>query len=387
MNINKNNYEEFFFCYADGELSAEDRSAVEKFVAHNPELEQEFSLTLAAILPAEDIHFTDTAFLLKSSRSSENMQEDMLLYLDGELQSEKAKLIEAALINDSLLAKEWTLLKKTKLEAELTIFKNKELLYRYEKVRVVPVYFWRLAAAAVLLGICTVGGYKILQQQSPEVENNLGVVPQKQETSTLANTKVKAVKSKTTIPGNAALGGDNVITTIVKKEKTVTSSSNHLQLNKFNKAMANSEEIAIAPTIIIKKNTNRSSTHSENSLQDNNASATNTTINIKEINKKIPQINTSVPNQVLADINGDIRVRKEIVDIDLSPLPVSPKAANASLKEDDNTSTTRIFYFDTKDLKNTKAGAIFKKIGSVINKKNKFVNNKTLKIANFNISL
>lgn len=390
MNINKNNYEAFFLCYADGELSAADRLAVEKFVTQNPELEQEFSLTLASVLPAVDLHFTDTAFLLKSSAASENMQEDMLLHLDGELKTEKAVRLDAVINAESLLAKEWVLLNKTKLPEEKILFVPKESLYRYEEVKVSAFPFWRIAAAAILLGICTIGGYKILHEQEPGVENKLAVVPQKQETENPenhANARYSSEKNKTTTPKNDAVTGDNVNTSLAKTHKAITSSPTHLQQDKINNAVANNEETALAQTQMIKKNVNRSPSNSENSLQNNNASATNAATGIKEVNKKIQQINMSVPNQALADINEDILVRKEIIDIDLSPRRVSTKATTASLKEEDNSSTTRIFYFDTKDLKNTKAGTIFKRIGGIINKKNKIVNNKALKIANFNISL
>ena len=41
MNINRDNYEEFFLLYADNELSVQEKNAVEDFVRQHPDLEEE----------------------------------------------------------------------------------------------------------------------------------------------------------------------------------------------------------------------------------------------------------------------------------------------------------------------------------------------------------
>jgi len=93
MVINRNNYEEFFLLYVDGELSAGDRIAVEKFVSANPDLLEELNL-----------------------------------------------------------------LKETVLVADNSItFEHKEELYKEEK-KVIGFYWWRVAAAVILLfGVGTWG--------------------------------------------------------------------------------------------------------------------------------------------------------------------------------------------------------------------------------------
>ena len=46
MNIDRNNYEEFFLLYVDGELDATQQLAVENFVQQNPDLAVELKMIL-----------------------------------------------------------------------------------------------------------------------------------------------------------------------------------------------------------------------------------------------------------------------------------------------------------------------------------------------------
>lgn len=93
MEINRNNYEEFFLLYTDNELPAGDRKAVEEFVRLHPDLKEELDILMETILIPQEI-----------------------------------------------------------------VFENKEELYKEEERRVVPIRWWRIAAAAVLLfGLGTFG--------------------------------------------------------------------------------------------------------------------------------------------------------------------------------------------------------------------------------------
>ena len=66
MNINRHNYEEFFLLYADNELPADQRRAVEDFVDQNPDLKEEFNLLNELHLePDTTIFFDHKESLLK----------------------------------------------------------------------------------------------------------------------------------------------------------------------------------------------------------------------------------------------------------------------------------------------------------------------------------
>ena len=62
--ITRDNYEEFFLLYIDNELSVADREAVERFIAHHPDLQQEWKALLhCRLLPDEELVFPDKAAL------------------------------------------------------------------------------------------------------------------------------------------------------------------------------------------------------------------------------------------------------------------------------------------------------------------------------------
>lgn len=159
MNININNYEEFFLLYADDELTAEERAMVDHFVSLHPDLEEELNMLSQTKLPAEEeVTFVNKATLYKYNKASlineTNYSEYFLLYVDNELNVEERKAVEAfaALNNDKQT--ELHLLQKATLQPNENItFINKDILYRTEKkpARMVYMRWISVAAAATVL--------------------------------------------------------------------------------------------------------------------------------------------------------------------------------------------------------------------------------------------
>src|SRR5688500_16224891 len=95
MNINRNNYEEYFLLYADKELSADEKSMVEMFVQQNPDLEEEFvMLQQSVVKPDNTIALEDKSSLFRKEAlrqaqyiNQANYEEKFLLYTDNELSS------------------------------------------------------------------------------------------------------------------------------------------------------------------------------------------------------------------------------------------------------------------------------------------------------------
>ena len=159
MDINKNNYEEYFLMYADNELSKAERKMVEVFVKENPEFREEFcTLKLTINIPDNEIKLENKAFLFKNESSflinKNNYEEVFVLYHDNEL-SEKEKLeTENFVAKHPEVKSEFDLIGTAKLSPESSIvYPDKKELYRKEKSgKVIPMMWWRYIAAAVLVG-------------------------------------------------------------------------------------------------------------------------------------------------------------------------------------------------------------------------------------------
>ncbi|HUZ57685.1 MAG TPA: hypothetical protein VMU83_02780 [Hanamia sp.] len=158
MNINRNNYEEFFLLYADNELSKTERKVVEIFVQENPDLKEEFSMwKLSVNSPDEGVKLLDKSFLLKKESSfinENNYEEIFVLYYDNELSTEQKKETENFIIENSKFKEDFELIGKAKLIPENSIvYTGKKQLYRKEKSgRKIPMILWRSIAAAIFIG-------------------------------------------------------------------------------------------------------------------------------------------------------------------------------------------------------------------------------------------
>src|SRR6185503_18954160 len=101
MNINRDNYEEYFLLYADNELSEQEKNAVEDFVKQYPDLEEELSvIKLSVTKPNVNCVLEDKSFLFKETNkfiNDSNYQEVFILYNDDELTGDERKETETFL--------------------------------------------------------------------------------------------------------------------------------------------------------------------------------------------------------------------------------------------------------------------------------------------------
>jgi hypothetical protein len=157
MNIDRHNYEEYFILYMDNELSSDERRMVEAFVQQHPDLKDELDILFQYKLePDTTISFTSKEELLKADTviPIAEQEEQLLLYIDNELSSSQKKTVEQLIASNSGVKKELALLQKSKLQPETIVFADKASLYKKEeKVRALPVRWWRAAAAVLLFAI------------------------------------------------------------------------------------------------------------------------------------------------------------------------------------------------------------------------------------------
>ncbi|MFT3846513.1 MAG: hypothetical protein QM725_15755 [Lacibacter sp.] len=174
MNINRHNYEEIFLLYVDNELTTGQRKIVEAFVAANPDLKEEFNLLQQTTL--NDEQKLDSAFitsLLKPVDEERTVtEEQLLLYVDNELDAEKKYFVENELAADNDLQADFKWLLLSKLQADETIsFPDKSLLYKQEqpaKVFSIGSVAQRWAAAAAVI-VLLAGAFWLMNNNKQEL--------------------------------------------------------------------------------------------------------------------------------------------------------------------------------------------------------------------------
>jgi len=152
LHIDRSNYEEYFLLYLDGELSIQDKISVERFVAFHPDLQQELTILLSTRLEIDAVIFGHKEDLSADNMKLHTADESLLLYIDNELNQDKKRVVATRLQTDSNYNSQYQQLQKAKLDASDFIhFPNKKELYRSKKRRAVPLIWFRVAAAVIIL--------------------------------------------------------------------------------------------------------------------------------------------------------------------------------------------------------------------------------------------
>lgn len=238
MHINRHNYESWFLRYVDQELMPAEQAEVDAFVLANPDLAEELDALLATRLDAD---LSSPAFPKKSmlyrqdSLAPTNEEAALMDWLDGESSEAGQISLQARLAEDPNLALEWERFQQTKLPNEIITFPNKASLYRREENRVVPMYWVRYAAAAVLLLLLGWGGWTILRNNPSQSGGALAKQPNSTSTnrsgsianlsqSATSNTETPASSNDLTSVANARNSSDRFSTDLTSTSSTPTTS-------------------------------------------------------------------------------------------------------------------------------------------------------------------
>jgi hypothetical protein len=184
MIINRHNYEECFILYWDNELTASQKQVIENFVKENTDLQEEFKLLgKTRFTPDNNVKFEEKEFLLNNSFINiTNYEEQLLDYVDDELNDNERKEVEKFAATSSTIKKELALFQKTKLQPEEAIvFPDKSILYRKEeKVRVISMTWFKVAVAAAIILIAGFATIRIINNNKSgdkvEIAKNIPVV-------------------------------------------------------------------------------------------------------------------------------------------------------------------------------------------------------------------
>ena len=209
--INRHNYETYFLLWVDGELSSEEKVAVERFVAENPDMAEELALLQSTQLhPDETLVFKGKEILYKREGqdiSLNNYEEWFLLYTDNELSEEQKIQVELFVLQHPDLQREFEYLQQTRLPEENWVFANKEILYRSttERPPVLYMRWMRYAAAAAVIGIMatvwmlaptnTLKEQLQLEGSTPEIVGNPGNTTDPVQNSGQSVDQIQSVES------------------------------------------------------------------------------------------------------------------------------------------------------------------------------------------------
>lgn len=277
MNINHHNYEEFFILYWDNELGAEQKKMVETFVEANKELQEEFRLFgETRFTPENNLAFAEKNLLQINENSFinfSNYHEQLLSYIDDELNADQKDAVEKYAAQHPAVQKELTIFQKTKLQSDSAIvFPDKSSLYRREeKVRVINMVWLRVAVAAALIlvaGLVTIRVININSNGDTAELVSTEQAPIIQPITPLVNNQQPTVDIKKTEPvivnNNSKKEIQKVPTeNLIAKTSVVTDTENKNNLPK--------EKLITDPSLIVQQSTNPS--FPEHINIDNNAVA------------------------------------------------------------------------------------------------------------------
>ena len=343
MSINRNNYEEYFLLYIDNELSVADKNMVEAFVASNPDLGEELVMLQQSIVKPDPVEFIGKEKLLKQQTIAADIEEKLLLLLDNELPEKEKKEILLLTSSNASVKEEWELLQQTKLSAtDKIVFENKPSLYRKE-TKVVPFAWWRMAAAAVLIGFGLWGGISFFNKDgqgispasvatktSPEKESDTKTINKNSVSEIINSSDNKTVASNNT--------NNNIKVTTAKKDIIVTSKQQTTAKQEENNTVVNN-------TV---------------SKEDNNDEDLDN-INNEESNKRI-----------IASVSPETNINKPGSNVEITSPLKNDYAVNTSFNNSNN-QPYQTFEEDNDEDKprKTKLGGFFKKVKRQLERKTK----------------
>ena len=365
MLINRNNYETFFLLYADDELPADERKAVEVFVNENEDLKRELQMLLSAVLPVEEIVFTDKSFLYKNIVFNEMLQEKLLLKIDNELCSSDVDAVNNMIATDEKVLNEYNSLLAAKLNpAHKIVFKEKHLLYKKERDNVIVLRMIRWAAAAILIGSGLFFGVKFFTKKAA-VDSSVAI-------NTTDKIKTGNTKSMPVITNNDQ--NSNVEKTVLQSLKKESIKNTGEQ----NIAHANEPDNKKADDKIVKKE----------KVTDNNVVVKEEVLAINKNSEKVqPATNITTKEEALEVLAANKKVTKDIpAPENENIVPLENTYAKAASFTEEEKTNNKIFYFDEDEVKRSKVGGFFKKVKRLVERTAKIKTGNSISIAGFEIA-
>lgn len=209
--INISNYEDYLYSYVDGELQAEEISALESFLELHPQFRSELDVLMATRLQPEAMVFDNKASLYRGSEVNlQNYESFLLSYIDGELNKEEKASFERFVSQQPKVQQELLVWQATKLQADSNIrFEDKSVLYRKagRRIEIRPAYWW--SAAAVVAGALF---FLKLSDSTKDIEQSKPIVAVQQPAASVQQPEVKTQEPATQQTAPVETAAANVAT-------------------------------------------------------------------------------------------------------------------------------------------------------------------------------
>ena len=347
MKIDRHNYEEFFILYWDNELTTAQKQMVEDFITVNTDLQEEFRIFgETRFTPDGNIQLETKEFLQNDSFINiTNYEEQLLNYIDDELSADEDKVVEKFASQYPAVQKDLSLLQKTKLQPEAeVVFPDKSVLYRpEEKVRVISIYWRRMAVAAAVL---LIGGFAALRL----INNNNGdgtTTPAMGSVASVEETK-KDPPEKQTVTNSLQADQNNDLANIDNRKTAAAKETEEKQGNNKRLVIKNNPANSVSNEIAVYVPENKNNLPKERlgkvNVNDLNSVPSETaSVNIPTIEKK-----TGKADAVTASFNEpDVTLQRRYTLHIQTPSPVVEEKEGGGLKEFLR-KTTRVFERRTK---------------------------------------
>lgn len=198
--ITRNNYEEFFLDYIEGEIDAQEEAALRVFLFKNSDLKKELDEMMGMDLICEESLVRNEASSLKEIPFQVNFDDFCVAHIEGDLDSYEEKAFDEFITSHPKKEKELKLYRKTKLETDTSIiFTNKKSLKRSNKTVLLRQFvFTSLATAASIAVLFSVWTTEI-DDPSSNLESELVSHNTSIQIETPDSTKVTVLKDIGTV--------------------------------------------------------------------------------------------------------------------------------------------------------------------------------------------
>ncbi len=370
MNIDRNNYEEYFLLYADNELSDNEKVEVLKFVRDSQDLEEEFKMILSTVVKPTNLSAFDKTSLYRKDEATtinaSNHQQFFIDYADGEAGDDDKRRVEDFVKEHPAFAEELSFFLQARLMPDMDIvYPFKQDLLKKEPAKVWTIVFWRTLAAAVIIGF----GIWIFRDQVPEMQVSRPVVateiPVKKQADPLRK-DIQSADDKSTDKNEESVPGANPAKEKedVSERKTATSNLSGRTSAKPNREV----NVIPAKDYLANKNT------AQPSKKDVAKS-----VNISTDDSKLGNDKEIVQADAAPDFSTDaVPLAKEVVAIKRGrPSRINPEqhvdanemiaVRTALTSAEENASNNYVFYNVTaEEFRKSKVGSFLKKVKRVV---------------------